>query len=84
MKQKTWVRIVATLALLGIVISIIGTWILLIFNSRSGPAEATPLTPEQRLELENMMNSQTGSISSLSGSISFPDTLEITNSGASK
>lgn len=80
MKNNTGVKIIASLALLWIVISIIGTWILLIFESSRTPTEAQKtLTPEQLAELQKLIESQSWSLNIDSDTISLP---EVTQTGS--
>lgn len=56
MAQK-WAKIMASLALLWIIISIIWTWLMVIVWSNKNTSE-TELTPEQIAEIQSMINSQ--------------------------
>lgn len=56
MAQK-WAKIMATLALLWIIISIIWTWLMVIVWNNSNNSEIE-LTPEQIAEIQTMINSQ--------------------------
>ncbi|MFK7779919.1 MAG: hypothetical protein QM490_02125 [Candidatus Gracilibacteria bacterium] len=60
-KKNRFVTIMAFFALFGIIIGIVGTGILIIFTS-SNTSEEQTLTPEQYLELQELMNSQSGVI----------------------
>lgn len=55
MAQK-WAKIMASLALLWIIISIIWTWLMVIVWSNKNTSE-TELTPEQIAEIQSMINS---------------------------
>ncbi len=58
MKQTKIAKVTAILALIWIIVSIIWTWILVIFDSTTNQQQ-TELTPEQIEEIQNMINSQT-------------------------
>ena len=60
-KWNKWIQIMAILALFGIVIWIIWTWLIIMFGSSSSVSEQT-LTPEQYLELQELMKANSGSI----------------------
>ncbi len=55
MAQK-WAKIMASLALLWIIISIIWTWLMVIVWGNKNTSE-TELTPEQIAEIQSMINS---------------------------
>ena len=56
MAQK-WAKIMASLALLWIIISILWTWLMVIVWNNKNTSE-TELTPEQIAEIQSMINSQ--------------------------
>jgi hypothetical protein len=58
-KKNGIVKIMAFLALFWIIIWIIGTWILVLLGWWNTSTEQT-LTPEEYLELQELMNSQSG------------------------
>lgn len=62
MAQK-WAKIMASLALIWIIISIIWTWIQVIIWNNKNTSEVK-LTPEQITEIQTMINSQSWSITS--------------------
>ncbi len=55
MAQK-WAKIMASLALLWIIISILWTWLMVIIWNNKNTSE-TELTPEQIAEIQSMINS---------------------------
>jgi len=58
-KQKKWVQIMAFLALFWIVIWIIWTWALVLFNWNNNNTEQKTLTAEQYAQLQQLLESQT-------------------------
>lgn len=60
-KKNKFVKIMAILALFWIIIWIIWTWLLIMFSKWNTTEEQT-LTPEQYLELQELMNSNSGAI----------------------
>lgn len=58
-----WAKIMASLALLWIIISIIWTWLMVIVWNNKNSSEVE-LTPEQIAEIQTMINSQSWSTSS--------------------
>lgn len=62
MAQK-WAKIMASLALIWIIISIIWTWIQVIIWNNKNTSEVK-LTPEQIAEIQTMINSQSWSVTS--------------------
>lgn len=58
-KQNTWAKIMAFLALFWIIIWIVWTWILILFNWWNNTAQT--ISPEQYLELQDYINTQSGS-----------------------
>lgn len=79
-KKNTVAKIMASLALLWIIISIIWTSLLFIFWNNNQNVE---LTPEQIQELQELMNSYSGSIETSSWELNSTwetiETLEINN-----
>jgi len=61
MKQK-WAKIMAILALIAIIWSIIWTWIMVIFQWWNN--QETQLTPEQIEQIQELINSQSWSTTS--------------------
>lgn len=61
MKQK-WAKIMAILALLAIVWSIVWTWLMMIFQL--WVEQEMQLTPEQIAQIQELINSQSWSITS--------------------
>lgn len=57
--KNRYVQIVALFALFWIIIWIVWTWVLMLFNGQKSTGEQT-ISPEQQLELQNLMNSQSG------------------------
>lgn len=55
MKKNHWIKIIAFFALFAIVIWIVWTWLIIIFDS--GSSNNTELTPEQYEELMEQFNS---------------------------
>ncbi len=80
MKNKIAAKIMATLALLWIIISIVWTSLLFIFWNNTQNVE---LTPEQIQELQELMNSYSGSLETSSWELNSTwetiETLEINN-----
>lgn len=58
-KKNRSVQIVALFALFWIIIWIVWTWVLMLFNGQKSINEQT-LSAEQQLELQNLINSQSG------------------------
>ncbi len=58
-KKNRYVQIVALFALFWIIIWIVWTWVLMLFNGQKTTSEKT-ISPEQKLELQNLINSQSG------------------------
>jgi len=58
MKQK-WAKVIAILALIAIIWSIIWTWLMVIFSSLT--KEEMQLTPEQIEQIQELINSQSWS-----------------------
>lgn len=73
MKKNTITRIIAGLAFLWIVVSIIWTWLLIIFSNNPEPIE---LTQEQIEEFIRMQEESQSWTTTLSGSVESPE-LEI-------
>jgi len=59
MKQKLATKIIAWLAFFGIVLSIVWTWLLIIFND----TQTQEITPEQLAEIQHMIDSQSWAMS---------------------
>lgn len=60
MKRKNnWVKIMAFLALFWIVIWIIWTWVLVLFSWNNNSSNEQTISPEQYLEVQNLINAQT-------------------------
>lgn len=80
MKNKIAAKLMASLALLWIIISIIWTGLLFIFWNNTQNVE---LTPEQIQELQELMNSYSGSLETSSWELNSTwetiETLEINN-----
>lgn len=70
MKKNTMTKIIASLAFFWILLSIIGTGLLIIFWENNQQVQQQELTPEQLDEIQKIIDSQ-------SGSTSNPDTLKI-------
>lgn len=68
MKQTKMAKIMAILALTWIIVSVIWTWLLVIFDSSNSQTQQN-LTPEQIKEIQNMINSQTWATQSSSWEI---------------
>jgi hypothetical protein len=68
MKKNAITKIIAWLAFFGIVISIIWTWLLIIFNDN----QQQELTAEQIAEIQKMMETQSWATSH-SGELVVPD-----------
>ncbi|MDD2871432.1 MAG: hypothetical protein PHS49_05570 [Candidatus Gracilibacteria bacterium] len=60
-KKDKGMKIMAFLALFGIIIGIIGTGLLIIFNGGQSVETEQTLTPEQYQQLQEMIKSQGGS-----------------------
>lgn len=60
-KRNKWIQIMAFLALFWIIIWIIWTWVLILFSGNENYEEES-LSPEQYLELQEYINSQSGVI----------------------
>ena len=58
-KKNKWIQIMAFLALFWITIWIVWTWVLVLFSWNNTSSEQT-LSPEQYLELQEYINSQSG------------------------
>lgn len=58
-KKNRYVQIVALFALFWIIIWIVWTWVLMLFNGQR-PTDEQTISPEQQLELQNLINSQSG------------------------
>ena len=59
-KQKKWVKIMAFLALFWIIISLIWTWVLVLFSSNNtNTINEQKLTVEQYAQLQQLIESQT-------------------------
>lgn len=72
-KNKT-TQIIAIIALLGIVLSIVSTGIIFIMSSRSNNnEEVRPLTQEELEELNRLIESQSGSESIVEDNIEIDD-----------
>ncbi len=69
-KKNRFVTIMAIFALFWIIIWIAWTWLLIMF-SKWNTAEEQTITPEQYLELQELMNSQSGSIDSSGSGITI-------------
>lgn len=79
MKKNLWVQIMATLALLGIILSIAGTAIVIIFDTSSNTPTQQDLTPEQLEELQKILSSQTGALDISTGALDSNTTEDTTN-----
>jgi sensor histidine kinase regulating citrate/malate metabolism len=58
---KKWAQIVAVIALICIIISVISTWVLVILWNKN--QTNTELTPQQLEELQQLINSQSEAVS---------------------
>lgn len=74
MKQTKIAKVMAILALAWIIISVIWTWLLVIFDN-SNNQQQVDLTPEQIEEIQNMINSQTWTTQSSSWEINIESSL---------
>ena len=60
-KWNKWVQIMAVLALFWIIIWIVWTWLIIMFGNSWTQTERT-LTPEEYLELQELMNANSGAV----------------------
>jgi preprotein translocase subunit SecG len=67
MKQNKFAKLMAILALLWIIVSIIWTWLLSIFGNNTN--QQIELSPEQIQEIQDMINSQSWATQSSSWEI---------------
>lgn len=68
MKKNAMTKIIAGLAFFWIVLSIVGTWLLIIFNE----PQTQEFTPEQLAEIQKMIDSQSWATSH-SGELMIPE-----------
>jgi hypothetical protein len=59
MKKNKWIKIMALLALFWIIITVIWTGLLIIFDNNNSSNIKQELTPEQLMQFQEMMNSWT-------------------------
>jgi len=67
MKQNKFAKLMAILALLWIIVSIIWTWLLAIFGNNT--SQQVELSPEQIQQIQDMINSQSWATQSSSWEI---------------
>jgi hypothetical protein len=80
MKTNALTKIVASLAFFGILLSIVGTGLLIIFwETSQQTVQQQEFTPEQMAEIQKMIDSQSGSTSN-SGTFEIPEVIEVDTS----
>lgn len=76
MKKNAMTRIIASLAFFWILLSIIGTGLLIIFWENNQQPVQQEFTAEQMAEIQKMIDSQSGSTTN-SGTIKIPELEEV-------
>jgi hypothetical protein len=72
MKKNAMTRIIASLAFFGILLSIVGTGLLIIFWEDSQQTVQQEFTPKQMAEIQKMIDSQSWSTTQ-SGTLEIPE-----------
>ncbi|MCD5385172.1 hypothetical protein LRZ95_00725 [Candidatus Gracilibacteria bacterium] len=70
-KKNIFIKIMAFLALFGIIIGVIGTGILILFSGNNNETSSQTLTPEQYEQIQKLIKENTGSLQAQTGTITL-------------